>query len=449
MKISLIAMVKNVVWTAGLFGLGQLLRVVSSIILTRLLTPELFGVLVIVYAVQNGVDMLSDFGFAQNLVVNSNSDNPAFYNTLWSLRLFRGFLLWLCFIGAAIPIAHIYNTPALAWILPVVGISFVLGGLTSLGPIFLQRRLQIMKYNIFQSATECLATVGQVIYAWFSPTIWALVFGGLLSNLANAIASYFLVPGLRQKFQISGEYAWQIFSFGKWIFVSSTIFFLSSNFDNLYFGKVVPLELLGVYGIARNIADALFAIIARVNAVVIFPFIATHSELARAELREQLKSIRAKFLLVAAFGLAVLVVVADLLIRFLYDPRYQDAGWILSILLVGRWFAMLCNINEAVLIGFRKPFYNAAGLAVKLGLLLVGLPLTFIKFGIVGAIIFVAVSEVLRYVPLLIGQARERFSFAMQDFLTTGLMLGLIVLLEWLRFALGFGNSFTHLLPFT
>ena len=67
MKISLVTMVKNVFWTTGLFGLGQLLRIVSSIMLTRLMAPELFGILVIVYAVQNGVDMLSDLGFAQNL----------------------------------------------------------------------------------------------------------------------------------------------------------------------------------------------------------------------------------------------------------------------------------------------------------------------------------------------------------------------------------------------
>jgi O-antigen/teichoic acid export membrane protein len=439
-------MIKGVVWTAGLFSLGQLLRVLSSVILTRLLRPELFGILVIVYAIQNGIDMVSDLGFAQNLVINSNADKPAFYNTLWSLRLFRGLLLSLCFIGAAIPLARVYDTPALTWILPVVGMNFVLGGLASLGPIFLQRRLQTTKYNIFQSATEAVSTVGQVIYGWFSPTVWALVFGGLLSSLANTIGSYFLVPDLRHKFQISNAYVRQIFSFGKWIFVSSTIYFLSTSFDNLYFGKVVPLDLLGVYGIARNIADAVSGMIGRVNGVVIFPFMAVHSELPRTELREQLKSIRAKFLLVAAVGFSVLVAIADLLIRFLYDPRYQDAGWILSILFIGRWFSMLCNVNESTLLSFKKPVYNAAASGLKFALLLFGLPLTFVKFGIVGAIIFVAVSEGLRYVPLLIGQARERFSFAMQDFVATLLMFGLVGLLEWFRSAMGLGNSFEHLL---
>jgi O-antigen/teichoic acid export membrane protein len=442
-------MVKGVAWTAGIYGLGQLLRIVSSIILTRLLSPDLFGILVIVYALQNGIDMFSDLGFAQNLIVNRNADSPEFYNTLWSLRLFRGLLLWACCVAAAVPLAHLYHAPMLAWILPVVGLNFVLGGLASLGPIFLQRRLETAKFNIFQSSVEALATVSQIIYAYFSPTVWALVFGGFISNVAGTVGSYFLVPDIRHRLYISKEYARFIFSFGKWIFVSSTIYFLSVSFDNLYFGKVIPLELLGVYGIARNIADALSGMVGRVNAVVIFPFIATHSELPRADLREQLKSIRAKSLLVAAFGFSVLVAIADLLIRILYDRRYQEAGWILSIILIGRWFSMLCNINEATLIGFRKPVYGASSSAVKFGLLLIGLPLAFIKYGIAGAIIFLIVSEILRYVPLLIGQARERFSFFMQDLAITLFMLGLVGLWEWLRSALGLGTSFGNLLSFS
>src|SRR6266446_3406618 len=109
MKISLVTMVKGVAWTVGIFGLGQLLRILSSIILTRLLSPDLFGILVIVYTLQNGIDMLSDIGLTQNLIVNSNADRPEFYNTLWSLRLFRGLLLWACCIAAAVPVAHLYH----------------------------------------------------------------------------------------------------------------------------------------------------------------------------------------------------------------------------------------------------------------------------------------------------------------------------------------------------
>src|SRR5258708_5704369 len=121
MKISPVTIVKGVAWAVGIFGLSQLLRIVSSIVLTRLLAPELFGILIIVYTLQNGIDLLSDLGFGQSLVLNKNAENPEFYNTVWSLRLVRGLLLLPCCIAAALPLAHLYHAPVLAWILPVVG----------------------------------------------------------------------------------------------------------------------------------------------------------------------------------------------------------------------------------------------------------------------------------------------------------------------------------------
>jgi O-antigen/teichoic acid export membrane protein len=446
MKISPVTMVKGVAWTVGIFGLSQSLRVVSSMVLTRLLAPELFGILVIVYTLQNGIDLLSDFGFGQSLILNKNAERPKFYNTVWSLRLVRGLLLLPCCIAVAFPFANLYHAAVLAWILPIVGLNFVLGGLASLGIPFLQKRLQTAKLNIFQLIIEAITAATQIIYAYFSPTVWALVLGGLVSSAASAIGSYRLVPELRHKFYISWEYTKDIFSLGKWLFVSSTIFFLSYSFDNLYFGKVIPIELLGVYGIARTITEAVSGLVGRINSMVIFPFIASHSELPRADLRQQLKAVRARFLIVAALGFSLLVANADLLIRVLYDRRYQEAGWMLSVMLIGKWISTLSYINEATLIGFARTRYGAYSFGLKFVVLLIGLPLAFMEYGIVGAIIFVVISEIFRYVPLLIGQTQERFSFLGQDVVLTSLMLALIMLGEWLRYALGLGTSFDGLL---
>jgi len=445
MKISHTTIVKGIAWTVGAFALTQSVRVVSSIIMTRLLTPELFGIMVIVYSVRTGIDLLSDVGFGQSVVTNKNADQPEFYNTAWSIRLVRGILLWLGCCAAAVPLAHLYQIPILAWILPIAALYFALGGLTSLGGVFLQKRLQLAKLNIFDLIVESISTVSQIIFAYFSPTIWALVFGGLISAVARIIGTHFLVPDVRHKFYISKEYAVQIFSFGKWILVSSTIFFFSANFDYLYLGKVIPLELLGVYGVARNLSEALNALATRVNFTVIFPFIAKHSEMPRADLREQLASTRAKFLLIAAFGFSLLVALADLLIGILYDYRYQDAGWMLPILVIGAWFSMMCVINESTLLGFGKPFYGASSNALKFTVLLIGLPVVFINYGIIGAIIVVLASNILRYFPLLIGQFRERFSFGMQDLAMTLLMFALVGFWEWLRWIFGLGTSFDNL----
>jgi O-antigen/teichoic acid export membrane protein len=444
MNISPVRMVKGVAWTVGIFGLSQSFRILSSIILTRLLSPELFGILIIVYTLQNGIELLSDVGFAQNIILNKNAEDPKFYNTVWSLRLLRGLLLLPCCIAAATPVAHLYHAPIVAWILPFVGLYFLIAGLASLSIVFLQRRLETAKLNIFQFTVEAITTVSQIVYAYFSPTVWALVFGGLFAAAANTIGSYLLAPDLRHKLYVSKKYAKQIFSLGKWLFVSSSIFFLSYSFDNLYFGKVVPIELLGVYGLARTIAETVSALVGRVNNMVIVPFFASHSELPRADLRRQMKSIRATFLLVAAFGLSILVVFADLLVRVMYDHRYQDAGWMLSVMLIGKWFSTVCYINDATLIGFSKPSYGAYSFGLKFIALLLGLPPAFASYGIIGAIIFVAVSETLRYIPLLIGLTRERFAFVGQDFVMTLLMFTLAGLWAWLRSVFGFGISFSN-----
>src|SRR5205085_12111144 len=132
-----------------------------------------------------------------------------------------------------------------------------LSSLNSISIFLVQRRLQLAKLNIFETSVEFISALAHVILAYFSPTLWALVLGGLTAAVTRLVGSYFLLPGLRHTFSISKEYAWQIFGFGKWIFLSSIVYVLSITFDKLYLGKVAPVAVLGLYGMARSLADPL------------------------------------------------------------------------------------------------------------------------------------------------------------------------------------------------
>jgi O-antigen/teichoic acid export membrane protein len=445
MTISIGFLLKGAIWTIGAYGLGQALRLATNVFLAQLLAPELFGIMLIVNSSRMGIELISDVGIGQNIIYHKNANDPDFYNTAWSLQAIRSVLLWLVALAVAAPLARFYQTPILVYIVPLTAFGIVLSGFTSVSRTLLQKRMQIAKLNAFDTIMSFVSSAAYVVFAYLSPTIWALVFGGLFGSAVTMIASYFLLPDIKQKFHLSKEFSWEILHFGKWIFASSIVYFLSTNFDRLYLGKAVPLQMLGVYGIARSISELLGLVVLRLGNYVLFPLIASHSQTPRAELRAQLASIRAKFLLVAAIGFSLFAATADLPIKILYDERYQAAAWMLSVLIMGSWFSILAFINESTLLGLGKPSYSAISNGLKFAFLLISLPLCVTFYGLIGGVMAVALADLFRYVPIFVGQSKERFSFGMQDLLLTLAVVLLIAFWEWLRWTLGFGTSFDSL----
>jgi O-antigen/teichoic acid export membrane protein len=445
MKLATGKLVNGAVWTVGAFGLGQAIRLATNVLLARLLAPELFGIMLIVNTLRIGIELFSDVGISQNIIRSPNAYDPRFYNTAWSLQIIRSIALWFVFILAAVPAARFYGAPILSAVLPVSGFSIVLAGSASLSPAILQKKMQFARLTLFNLFTAIISSALLVAFAYLSPTIWALVLGGVAGTGLYMVMTYFLVPNFKQRFHLDRQCLSEITGFGKWVYLSSIVYFLSTNFDRLYFAKVVPLQVLGIYGIARTLSELFSTVAMHLGSSVIFPFISSHAGLPRESLRQELVSIRAKFLLLIAFGCSLFIATADLAIKLLYDQRYHAAAWMLPVLALGAWFSIVATTNESTLLGLGRPSYSAMANSVKFILLLVGLPLSLKFKGLDGGIVTLALVEACRYGPVYIGQRRERFSFGAQDFAITLAMFAMIGLWEWLRWASGFGTSFDSL----
>ena len=287
MNVSIKVLLRGAIWTLGGFGAGQIIRLATNIILARILAPQLFGLMLIVSTVRFGIELMSDIGIGQNIIYSPHANEPEFYNTAWSLQLFRSVGLFLLIVAVSSPLAHFYNSPILVYLLPVTGIMTLLGGLTSVSPQILQKRLQFGRLNLFQLIITIISSVLYIMVVYFHPTIWGMVLGNILGSAATAIGSYFILPEIKQRFLIAKRFFNEIIHFGKWITLSSVVYFLSMNIDRLYFAKVVPLELLGIYGIARSISELLSLMAARLGNGVVFPFVASHSNTPRPSCAER------------------------------------------------------------------------------------------------------------------------------------------------------------------
>src|SRR5271165_6075116 len=133
MKVSVRTLLRGAFRTIVSFGGGQIIRFGSNIILTRLLAPQLFGLMVIVNTIRMGFELLSDLGIGQNLIYSKNANEPEYYNTAWTLQLIRSFILWTLILVFAPRVAGFYSLPILASVLPFAGLGTICGGLTSVG----------------------------------------------------------------------------------------------------------------------------------------------------------------------------------------------------------------------------------------------------------------------------------------------------------------------------
>jgi O-antigen/teichoic acid export membrane protein len=435
-------LVTGTVWTLGGFGLGQVIRLATNVALARLLAPELFGTMLIVNTLMTGIQLFSDVGIGQNIIHSPRALDPRFYNTAWSVQIIRSIVIWLIILLAAVPVAHFYGAPILSAILPVSGFSMVLLGLASVSPAILQKKMLYGRMTVFNLATALISSALFITFAYLTPTIWALVWSGVVGTAVSTVLTYFLLPDLKQRFHIDKPSLSEITSFGKWVYLNSMVYFLSMNFDRLYLAKVVPLQVLGIYGIARSLSELFGTVATHLGNSVIFPFISSHSDRPRETLRRELVTIRFKFLALAALGCSLFIATADLGVKLLYDQRYYAAAWMLPVLTLGAWFSMLATTNESTLLGLGVPAYTAIANSVRFLVMVVGLPLSLKFKGLHGAIVTLVLVEVCRYAPVYIGQRRQRFSFGAQDLAITLAMFAMIGLWELLRWVCGLGTSF-------
>jgi O-antigen/teichoic acid export membrane protein len=78
--------------------------------------------------------------------------------------------------------------------------------------------------------------------------------GSFASQILQLVWSHYWNSGSPSRLIWNQEVVKEILSFGKWIFVSTALTFFAEQADRLM-GKLLTLDVLGVYGVALTLAD--------------------------------------------------------------------------------------------------------------------------------------------------------------------------------------------------
>lgn len=421
---------RGAAWTIAGYGASQVLRLGSSLILTRLLFPEVFGLMALVNIFMHGLQMFSDVGLRPAVIRDRRGDDPAFVNTAWTIQIIRGLVLWGCSCLLALPLARLFGEPMLTWLVPVAGITALIGGFNATSLLTAMRHLRLAQVNLLELGSQAIAIVVMVVWALWSPSVWALVGGGLVGALVRMIGSHLLIPGIRVRLCWEKEAIRGLLSFGKWIFLSSAVHFLASQGDRLLLGKLVSMGTLGVYSLAFNLAMMLQLLSSRLSGQVLYPAL---SQIGRAQperLPDAYYSAR-RHLDILLVGAGVMMTGGSAIISVLYDERYAAAGWMLQLLGIRTAMACLNCPAESYLVSRGYPSYCLMRRVATMSWMLAGLPLGWYLAGLQGVVLAAATAEaptlaVFWYGLSRRGVLRPRRELRVIGYLLVGLLAGLI-----------------------
>ena len=389
-------------WVVLIFGLSQFVRLGSNLIITRLLAPEMFGVMAVVNVVVYGIAMFTDIGLYAFLIRHKNPEDPHLLNVVWTLQVIRGWLMFfiVLLLAAFLALGNLYSPSYFSGIyadsrLPlliiIVGVGSLILGYKSMASPMMSRKLEVGKLELMELLSQLAGVTLMIVWVWFRPSIWALAATSIFSALTNTFLTYYLFP-YRHKFILDKTIAKDVFHFSKWIVIASVLTYLFSQGDKLFFAGKIEAAELGVYSIAFMLVATLISVTQTLAEKIMFPVFSSLAHGEKSILKQRYYQVRLYLDAPIFFVTGLLIAFIQTIVDFLYDPRYASAGWMFEILIFSVIGSTLSLVSMECLAALSVTKVRMWVMLIRTIGLFIGLPLFFNLYGFYGAIWVVALN---------------------------------------------------------
>lgn len=378
--------------TGVTFGAQGIIKISSSLVLTRILRPEAYGVVTVIMSILFVIEMIGDLGLNLFVIRDPNGEEPRYLNTAWTLRLARAILnMLVVFLGAKL-IASLYGAPELAEPLRVMSAGFLISALASMSfPIAIRRkRARIIVYS--ELAAQFISTIFSIVYCYVSRNFWGLIYGFILNNCITTIISYFFFRELRPAIHFDRHAAKEVMRFTKYSTPSSLLTLALSQFDKIVFIKFFDLRLLGVYGLGSNMAAPFEGLVSKISQMVLYPRCAHDFREKRESFTSRYYTQNTRLMLSILILPPLAFGASHIIVSVLYPARYLQAETVFRAFMLRAMLLSLASPSEDLLIAAGQSQVILIGNIVRATWIVLGSIVGYYAFGFMGFIYGMALS---------------------------------------------------------
>lgn len=224
---------------------AQLVSLVVSVILARLLSPSEYGTISLVMVFITIANVFVNSGFGQALIQKKEADSLDFSSVFYFSLAFTGCLYILLFL-IAVPIADFYNMPILTPVLRVLALSVPIMGINSVQQAYVSRRMQFRKFFYATFIGTVISAIVGIFMAYHGFGVWALVAQTLTNNCIDTIVLQLTIDWKLTR-QFSMERLKKLLNYGWKLLLQSLILQLYASLRSLLIGKFYTTQDLSFY----------------------------------------------------------------------------------------------------------------------------------------------------------------------------------------------------------
>lgn len=298
----------------------QIISFVSTLILTILLSPAIFGIFFVVSALVSFLGYFSDIGLAAALIQKKDEPTDVELSTVFTIQqLIVGGLVLLGFI--LVPFINgFYNLGKEGeFLLQAFLMAFFLSSLKTIPSVILERKLQFNFLIIPQILETTTFYIIAIVVAARGGGLNSFAWAALGRGLIGLITIYIICPW-RISFYLSVKAAKELMSFGFPFQINSLLALIKDDLMTIFLGKILPFQLVGYIGWAKKWAEVSLRLIMDSVIRVTFPAFSrlqSNQEILR-------KAIEKSMFFLALFIFPATVFLVTLIKPMvLYIPKYQ------------------------------------------------------------------------------------------------------------------------------
>jgi O-antigen/teichoic acid export membrane protein len=321
---------RGMFWAYGSFVGANLLSLIATAILARLLVPRDFGLVALALFFIALLDTVSDLGVNQALVVAKKEEELERAETVFVWSIAFGGVLSLVIVALSPVAALFFDEPRLTALLSVLGLRFAIRSFGATHYALAQKRIEFRPRTGAEIADACARGITGILLAIAGFGAWSLVLGYIAGSVAFVLVVWLMVPW-RPKLAPKRAHLPQMLRFGGLLTLVDINAALGSNLDYLFIGRVLGATELGLYTIGFRVPSLLIGNVSAVAGRVLFPAFAA---VERARVGEAfITSLRytMMFAVPLAAGLAVLAHPAILAV---FGSQWKDSIPVMQVLTI-------------------------------------------------------------------------------------------------------------------